>query len=95
MPTSPPPASGFEEPADLEEHRIWAQVAAPTDTDPGAIIEASYTFQDGVVRVYDLDGNLIGTEHLSPDANAAAVARQVLRAKKSPGFWAPINYTTH
>jgi hypothetical protein len=90
MPTSPPPASGFEEPAEpLEEHHIWAQVAAPTDTNPGAIIEGNFTFQDGVVRVYDLDGNLIGTEHLSsPNANAAAVARRVLREKKGPSdFW--------
>jgi hypothetical protein len=51
MPTSPPPASGFEEPAEpLEEHHIWAQVAAPTDTNPGAIIEGNFTFQDGVVQ---------------------------------------------
>jgi hypothetical protein len=94
MPTSPPPASGLEYES-LEEYRypIWAQIAPPTDTDPGAIIEGSYSAYGGTVRVYDADGHLLGVEHT--DANAAAVARRLLRAKKSPGFWAPINYTTH
>jgi hypothetical protein len=94
MPTSPPPASGFEEPAEpLEEHHIYVQVAPPTENDPGAIIEGSYSAYGGTVRVYDADGHLLGVEHT--DANAAAVARRLLRAKKSPGFWAPINYTAH
>jgi hypothetical protein len=53
-PSTPPPAASIE-PADLVEHRVWVQVAPPTDTDPGAIIE-------GIVRVHDADGNLLGTE---------------------------------
>jgi hypothetical protein len=95
-PSTPPPAASIE-PADLVEHRVWVQVAPPTDTDPGAIVEGSYTLtEDGVLRVYDVDHNLLGTEHLAPGADAGAAARRVLREKKSPGqFWGTINYTTH
>ena len=86
-----------EEPADLVAHRIRVHVAPPTETDPGAIVEGSYTLtEDGVVRVYDVDHNLLGTEHLRPGADAGAAARRVLREKKAPAqFWNPINYTAH
>jgi hypothetical protein len=96
MPTTPPPSSSTE-PAELVVHHIRVQVAPPTDTDPGAIVEGSYTLtEDGVLRVYDVDHNLLGTEHLAPGADAGAAARRVLREKKSPGqFWGTINYTTH
>jgi hypothetical protein len=76
------------------EHRIRVQVAPPTENDPGAVIEGSYTLtEDGVLRVYDTDQNLLGTEHLRPDADAGAAARRVLREKKGPEpFWNPIPY---
>jgi hypothetical protein len=90
----PPPSTSaprsVEEPTEpLVEHRIRVQVAPPTDTDPGAIIEASYTLaEDGVVRVYDVDHNLLGTEHLRPGDDGGAAARRVLREKKAPNdFW--------
>jgi hypothetical protein len=90
MPNSPAPVSA-EEPAELlEEHRIYVQVAPPTEDSPaGAIVEGSYSLtEDGVVRVYDVDGNLVATDHLSPDADAAAAARRMLREKKGPNdFW--------
>jgi hypothetical protein len=87
MPSTPAPRS-VEEPAEpLVEHRIRVQVAPPTEDDPGAIVEGSYTLEDGVLRVYDTDQNLLGTEHLRPDADAGAAARRVLREKRSPGFW--------
>jgi hypothetical protein len=97
-PPSTPAPWPVEEPAEpLVEHRIWVQVAPPTENDPGAIVEGSYTLaEDGVVRVYDVDRNLLGTEHLAPGADAGAAARRVLREKKAPAqFWNPINYTTH
>ena len=53
---------------------------------------------DGIVRVYDVDQNLLGTEQLAPGdgADAAAAARRVLREKKSPEpFWNPIPYGAH
>jgi hypothetical protein len=79
------------------EHRIRVQVAPPTESDPGAIVEGSYTLtEDGVLRVYDADQNLLGTDHLSPGADAGAAARRVLRAKKGPEpFWSPIAYCAH
>jgi hypothetical protein len=97
MPTTPPPASSSVEPAELVEHRIQVQVAPPTETDPGTIVEGSYTLAgNGVVRVYDVERNLLGTDHLPPGADAGAaatVARSILRAKKSPDpFWNPIPY---
>jgi hypothetical protein len=89
LPRTPAPRP-VEEPAEsLVAHRIYAQVAPPTDTDPGAIVEGSYSLtENGVLRVYDVDGNLLGTEHLRPDANAGAAARRVLREQKAPNdFW--------
>jgi hypothetical protein len=87
-PRTPAPASA-EEPADLVDHRIHVQVAPPTEDSPGAVIEGSYTLaEDGTLRVYDTDQNLLGTERLRPDADAGAVARRVLRTKKGPDeFW--------
>jgi hypothetical protein len=97
MPSTPAPASA-EEPAEpLDARRIYVQTAPPTEDSPGEIVEGSYTLAaDGGIRVYDVDGNLLGTEHLAPDADAVAAARRVLRAKKAPAqFWNPIDYTTH
>jgi hypothetical protein len=97
MPTTPPPASArpSEEPAEF--HRIHVQVAPPTEDSPGEVIEGSYALaEDGVLRVYDTDHNLLGTEHLPPDADAGAAARRVLREKKGPNqFWNPIPYCAH
>jgi hypothetical protein len=71
-PRTPAPASAAES-AQLVEHRIQVQVAPPTEDDPGAVIEGSYTLtESGVLRVYDADRNLLGTEHLAPGADAAA-----------------------
>jgi hypothetical protein len=97
----PPPSTPAPRPVEPAEplvaHRIWVQVAPPTERDPGAIIEGSYALtENGVLRVYDADQNLLGTEHLRPGADAGAAARRVLREKKAPAqFWNPINYTTH
>jgi hypothetical protein len=69
-------------------HRIWVQVAPPTENSPGEIIEGSFTLEGNDLRVFDVDHNLLGTEHLPPDADAAAAARRVLREKKGPNdFW--------
>jgi hypothetical protein len=84
-----------EEPAEpLMAHPIRVQIAPPTETDPGAIVEGSYTLaEDGVVRVYDVDHNLLGTEHLPPGADAGPAARRVLRGKVGGGdFSRPLDY---
>jgi hypothetical protein len=86
---SPKPAitRPSEEPAEplVAHHRIHVQVAPPTERDPGAVIEGSYTLtESGVVRVYDADRNLLGSERLAPGADAGAAARRVLREKRAP-----------
>jgi hypothetical protein len=86
------------EPAEpLVAHRIRVQVAPPTEDSPGEIVEGSYTLaEDGVLRVYDADRNLLGTECLPPGADAGAAARRVLREKKSPNaFWGAMPFTKH
>jgi hypothetical protein len=96
-PSTPAPRS-VEEPAEpLVTHRIHVQVAPPTDNDPGSVIEGSFTVSaNGTLRVYGADSNLLGTEHLRPEANAGAAARRVLREKKAPTqFWGPIPYSMH
>ena len=76
MPSTPAPRS-VSEPADLVDHPIWAQVAPPSDTEPGGVIvEGSYTEDGGVVRVYDADHGFLGTERLSPGADAGVAARR-------------------
>ncbi|OLB78716.1 MAG: hypothetical protein AUI16_02975 [Alphaproteobacteria bacterium 13_2_20CM_2_64_7] len=88
-PRKPAIVRPYEEPAELVAHRIQVQVAPPTENDPGAIIEGTYTLaEDGILRVFDTDQNLLGTEHLHPGADAGAAARRVLREKKAPAeFW--------
>jgi hypothetical protein len=74
-------------------HRIQVQVAPPTEDDPGAVIEGSYTLAgDGVLRVYDADRNLLGTERLKLGEDPARVARQLLRKKLGNGFDRRIEY---
>jgi hypothetical protein len=92
--SKPPPSTlaprSVEEPAEpLVQIPVHVQVAPPTEDDPGAIIEGGCTLtEDGVLRVYDADGNLLGTEHLAPGADVRAAARRVLREKKAPAeFW--------
>jgi hypothetical protein len=72
-----------EEPAEpLVAHRIQVQVAPPTEDSPGEVVEGTYTLaEDGVLRVYDGDRNLLGTDHLPPGGRrrrgrAASVARE-------------------
>src|SRR6266487_4223382 len=63
------------------------QVAPPIENDPGAIIEGSYTLtEDSILRVYDADRNLLGTERLKLGEDPARVARQLLRKKQGNGF---------
>jgi hypothetical protein len=93
MPTTPPPASArpSEEPAEF--HRIHVHVAPPTEDSPGEVIEGSYALaEDGLLRVYDTDQNLLGTERLKLGEDPARVARQLLRKKQGNGFDRRIEY---
>jgi hypothetical protein len=58
------------------------------------LIEGSYTISDGnIVRVEDDQGRPLGGQVLQPGDDPAAVARSILRTKKSAEpFWDPILY---
>jgi hypothetical protein len=93
MPTTPAPASSPVEPAEPMAHRIHVQVAPPTESDPGAIVEGSFTLtEDVVLRVYDTDQNLLGTERLKLGEDPARVAWRLLRKKQGNGFDRRIEY---
>jgi hypothetical protein len=85
------PSEELAEP--LVAHHIQVQVAPPTENDPGAIVEGSYTLtEDGLLRVFDTDQNLLGTERLKLGEDPARVARQLLRKKQGNGFDRRVEY---
>src|SRR5262249_19067938 len=73
-----------------QRHYVRAEVRPSSEGDPGAIIEGRYAASGGLVRVWDIQGNLLGTEAFNGD-NPEHVARKLLRAKRT-GFFDPINY---
>jgi hypothetical protein len=63
------------------------------DGDPGAIAEAYYTIEDGVVVLRDRDDKHLTSRALLKDENPAAVARALLREAEEPkDFQRPIRY---
>ena len=66
----------------------------PEKDDPGQIIEGSYSLSDGVLRVYDEDGRMLGTSTLKPGDDAVHAARKILREKhgRHDAFYDPIPY---
>lgn len=95
QPKSPPPQSAARNDA-LENpaRRIWAQVEAPSLQNPvGTITEALYKVEDGMVRVADLEGRLLGSAEIKPGENAEVIARKILREKTAGGdFYRPVTY---
>jgi hypothetical protein len=73
---------------------IFVTTRAPTDDgDPGAIAEALWSMDDGVVVLTDLEGRHIGGRALLKDEDPAAVARALLRETEEPkDFARPIRY---
>ena len=62
------------------------------DGDPGAIAEAYYTIEDGVVVLRDRDDKHLTSRALLNE-NPAAVARALLREAEEPkDFQGPIRY---
>ena len=68
-----------------------AEIRPSLEGDPRAIIEGRYAASDGLVRVWDMQGNLLGTEAFNGD-NPGHVARKLLRAKRNTGFYDPLPY---
>jgi hypothetical protein len=65
--------------------------------DPGQIIEASYSVTGDVLRVYDDEGRLLGTDRLQPGDDASHAARKILKEKhgKHLSFYNPIPNRLH
>ena len=71
------------------------QVEAPSQSNPGGrIVEGFERHTDSQVRVYDTDGNLLGSASLRPGDNIEAAAKKLLKEKcGSTGFYGPISYS--
>ena len=74
-----------------EPRYVYAEIQPASEGDPGAIIEGRYAASDGMVRVWDMQGKLLGTQAFNGD-NPGHVARKVLRAKRNTGFYDPLPY---
>jgi hypothetical protein len=93
--SEPRPTAPKQEPSGIEAEwrRIWTQTEQPSDRNPGGVItEGSYRVEDGMVKVEDLQGRLLGTEPINPGDDAEAAARAVLRKKRASAFYDPIQY---
>jgi hypothetical protein len=62
------------------------------DEDPGQIIEARYTVEDGAVILRDTDGKFITSRALLNGENPEVLARVLLRERKPNEFQEPIHY---
>jgi hypothetical protein len=90
QPTAP---KQMAEPSGIEWRRVWATVERPSETNPGgAIVEGLYRVEDGMVKVTDLQGRLLGTQPIKPGDDVEAAARKILREKKATAFYDPIQY---
>ena len=60
----------------------------------GTIIEGFYAISDGVLYLEDAQHNPVASQQLRSDDNPVAVARRLLRERRSPNkaFYAPIIY---
>jgi hypothetical protein len=72
---------------------VYATTSKGGDGDPGAIAEAYYTIEDGVVVLRDRDDKHLTSRALLKGGDPAAVARALLREVEKPeSFNRPIRY---
>src|SRR5262249_37385565 len=76
-----------------EPRYVYAEVHPASGNDPGAIIEGRYAASDGLVRVWDMQGKLLGTQVFKNGDDPAHVARKILRGKRGSGFYDPLPYS--
>ena len=68
----------------MEWRRVHVTVERPSETNPGgAIVEGLYRVEDGMVKVTDLQGRLLGTQPIKPGDEVEAAARKILREKRA------------
>lgn len=77
-----------------ERRYICVQIEQPTENNPGGtIVEGYERHTDRRVRVYDTDGNLLGSAPLRPGDDVEVAAKKLLREKHNGGsFYRRINY---
>jgi len=75
-----------------EPRYVYAEVRPCSGNDAGAIIEGRYAASDGLVRVWDMQGKLLGTQALKTGDDPAHAARKILRAKRDTGFYDLLPY---
>ena len=79
-----------------EPRRIRVTVEFPSEEKgtPGAVVEGTYTTSDdGLIRVRDAEGKLLGTQRLKPCDDVEAAARKLLREKCGyNSFHAPLPF---
>jgi hypothetical protein len=100
-PATPPPlpASALHEVDTSPEQgpyrvSVTTRLPDPDRGDVGQIAEGSFTIKSGMVYVEDDQGQPLGRQVLKPRDNPKAVAKSILRAKRTPSsFWGPIPYS--
>ena len=90
-PQAPPPPEPEPEP---ERHYVRVQVRPSSENDPGEIREAHFATIGSLVKIWDLQGRLLGSGPVRPDEDSKAVAQRILKAKTcgSQNFYAPLRY---
>ena len=90
-PQAPPPPEPEPEP---ERHYVRVQVRPSSENDPGEIREAQFATIGSLVKIWDLQGRLLGSGPVRPDEDSKAVAQRILKAKSDCGnsFYRPLKY---
>jgi len=90
----PPPLPKPTPQPDMSEPRyVRTEISPTSEKDCGIIIEGRYTIDsNNLLRVHDMQGNLIGTEQVRPGDDVVTVAKRLLRKGAAPSFFAPLRY---
>ena len=94
-PAEEPAGSGAAISAPSQPTPVYVRVVVSNggDGDPGAIAQAYYTIEDGLLVLRDADDKHITSRVLLTDEDPAAVARSLLREAEEPkDFARPIRY---
>ena len=88
-PQAPSPPEPEPEP---ERHYVRVQVRPSSENDPGEIREAHFATIGSLVKIWDLQGRLLGSGPVRPDEDSKAVAQRILKAKSDCGnsFYRPL-----
>lgn len=95
QPSGEPAGSGevsTSSPSQLTPTYVKVTVRNGSEDDPGQILEAKYTVEDGAVILKDTDGRFITSRMLLSGEAPATLAKILLRERKPNEFQEPIHY---